>query len=57
MSSHELAKKLLELPDLPVTVYDGMDPSDPQEVADIIERTGVYWNDGTPIEAKHWFLR
>lgn len=28
MTSHELAKKLLDMPDLPVVVQDGMDPSD-----------------------------
>lgn len=27
MTAHELAKKLLDGPDAPVFVYDGMDPS------------------------------
>jgi hypothetical protein len=31
MTAHELARKLLELPDLPVVVHDGSDPSDLME--------------------------
>lgn len=35
MTSHELARQLLELPDLPVTCESGSDPSDECEVAEV----------------------
>lgn len=41
MTSHELAKKLLELPDLPVVVLDGADPSDWEEVTTITKATPI----------------
>lgn len=47
MTSHELARKLLDGPNLPICSQDGQDPSDPQEIgsyAIVNAAEQMYWN-------------
>lgn len=43
MTAHQLAKKLLEMPDLTVVSNDGKDPSDYQLVEPNIKDETYYW--------------
>ena len=45
MTTHELAKKLLELPDIVVVHLDGNDPPDWEEVRKPYKKRTMYYND------------
>ncbi len=45
MTTHELARKLLNFEDLPVTVFDGCDPCERDEVSAINLEFGSFYSD------------
>lgn len=57
MSSHELARKLLEMPDMPVCAEDGMDPSDPDEITRIEKTELWFYPDSVPTKTECLVLR
>lgn len=44
MTAHELARKLLEMPDIVVVVEDGMDPSDLTVCSELQIEKGEYFD-------------
>jgi hypothetical protein len=58
MTAHELARKLLELPDIVVAVYDGREYlSDHAEVVSVETRHGkMFMADGSYGPSEHLFL-